>query len=1103
MPAPVSVCLIVRDEEATLERCLQSIRPHVQEIVVVDTGSVDSTPEIARRYADIFEVYIGCNDSSGRIESFSRARNKSLSLATLDWVVWFDGDDEVRDADKIQSLVDQFGPATAMGPVSIMLPYEYGHDHRGNPVCVHYRERLVYPRSAFEWRKDVHELLCDKNGCRQIQSDLITVVHRRDFSKKRQEPGRNLRILKATYDREGDSDPRTLYYLGKEYADTGDLESAITHLSTYIDISGWDDEKYLACLRIAECHRGLGRIEKAIDWALKATSIQERWGEAYFELARCHYFMACKPGSSQRRHWERCVHFARLGLSMPETKTTLFVNPLERNVEVHRYLNVALNALGDVEGALESTETALKTAPDESQLLSNARFYREHLARRKFTAALADAVDAGVVGEVSAARAREAFEGAPLEVGDRQCAPVVPERELPSSPPSHPSQGALLAMLQSLWKSLILHDDIIRASSLLDSAPWQIRELPEVLEMRRKTDAILAPHRDESAFQEHYVHTGDWMVSEVIPMPQGVPWHHSHFPRWKYLLDTLEERSRAVGRKLNVLDVGCMDGWASNRMAAIGHKVWGVDTSPSAIELASRKATEFNTGANFVRCGFDPMSEWHDSLPYRFDIIVLFEVYEHVHDTESIIRHAADHLVPGGVLVLSTPRGSWSMGYSRPGHHSWNAESFREHIRAVVPSDVRSDFESSGLEGFSYEIREFGDRFIPGQSSLLCRGSLPDPKASVEHVRTPLDISFYVGGGCERWNPETAKKSGIGGSETAVIEMARGLVSLGNRVRVYGDCSGVEGSFDGVEYLDHPKFRNSSSDFMITSRRPEAVDFGTSFKASACWVHDIHCGDYLTHERALRLDRFFCLSGWHRDFFLSKYDFVHPSQVRRTRNGINPSRFSSAVPRDPHRAVYSSSPDRGLEAALMAWPLVRSKVPDAELHVYYGFQTWESFADGPGRDQITRLKRMLRDGERHGVIFHGRVNQEELAREYLASGVWAYPTWFHETSCISAMEAHAAGLRMVTSPIGALQETVGPRGSMVSGEWMSDGFLNSFANEVTRAMLDEDEAYRGVLQAHARDHMSWDGVVREWDSDLRVILKEVQHDIVTLYKRAV
>ena len=75
-----------------------------------------------------------------------------------------------------------------------------------------------------------------------------------------------------------------------------------------------------------------------------------------------------------------------------------------------------------------------------------------------------------------------------------------------------------------------------------------------------------------------------------------------------------------------------------------------------------------------------------------------------------------------------------------------------------------------------------------------------------------------------------------------------------------------------------------------------------------------------------------------------------------------------------------------------------------------------------GKAALERLKASLAKAE--GVVMHGRVNQHELAEAMLGAGVWFYPTWFSETSCITAMEAQAAGLWCVCPPIAALEETV-------------------------------------------------------------------------------
>jgi tetratricopeptide (TPR) repeat protein len=88
----ISACLIVKDEEDNLARCLGSVAPMVDEIVVVDTGSTDRTIEIAESFGAKIFHFTWCDD-------FSAARNESLRHATGQWIIWVDGDDELVEAE--------------------------------------------------------------------------------------------------------------------------------------------------------------------------------------------------------------------------------------------------------------------------------------------------------------------------------------------------------------------------------------------------------------------------------------------------------------------------------------------------------------------------------------------------------------------------------------------------------------------------------------------------------------------------------------------------------------------------------------------------------------------------------------------------------------------------------------------------------------------------------------------------------------------------------------------------------------------------------------------------------------------------------------------
>jgi glycosyltransferase involved in cell wall biosynthesis len=223
------------------------------------------------------------------------------------------------------------------------------------------------------------------------------------------------------------------------------------------------------------------------------------------------------------------------------------------------------------------------------------------------------------------------------------------------------------------------------------------------------------------------------------------------------------------------------------------------------------------------------------------------------------------------------------------------------------------------------------------------------------------------------------------------------------------------------------------------------------------------------------------LSEWHKASLMHYHPQLHPDQILITRNGIDPKRFRGRpVERNMHRAFYSSSPDRGLEVAIKLWPRIRKRVPDAELHVYYGFDNWKKQLAECGDEGLRHVCANLEHGLTHtaGVVYHGRVNQQQLADAQLGSGVWCYPTWFTETSCITAMEAQAAGCHVVTSDRAALKETVFVPGSVkIDGDWMSPESHAAFEDAMVAAMESPGPA-TGAEEAQHR--FDWDGVAAEW-----------------------
>ncbi|MGG0262779.1 glycosyltransferase family 2 protein [Bacillus mycoides] len=85
----ISLCMIVKNEAHTLDRCLQSIKGIPDEIIIIDTGSTDGTKEIARKWTPhIYDFKWICD--------FSAARNEAFRHAKMEYIFWLDADDILK-----------------------------------------------------------------------------------------------------------------------------------------------------------------------------------------------------------------------------------------------------------------------------------------------------------------------------------------------------------------------------------------------------------------------------------------------------------------------------------------------------------------------------------------------------------------------------------------------------------------------------------------------------------------------------------------------------------------------------------------------------------------------------------------------------------------------------------------------------------------------------------------------------------------------------------------------------------------------------------------------------------------------------------------------
>ena len=211
--ASIALAMIVRDESRCIARCLDSVRPWVDRMLVLDTGSADGTAELARRAGADVHTFVWADD-------FARARNRALELADADWSVVLDADEwVVRGGEVLAALRD--APLAFAGQLRVDSEFE---SSEGVGMAPSWLARVLPRGARFEGR--IHEQVAAALPRRRLD---VHVGH--DGYRAQQQSaktGRNERLLRlALADRP--DDPYLHYQLGKDLALAGRDAQAATH----------------------------------------------------------------------------------------------------------------------------------------------------------------------------------------------------------------------------------------------------------------------------------------------------------------------------------------------------------------------------------------------------------------------------------------------------------------------------------------------------------------------------------------------------------------------------------------------------------------------------------------------------------------------------------------------------------------------------------------------------------------------------------------------------------------------------------------------------------------------------------------------------------
>ena len=354
--ATVSLCMIVRNEEEVLARCLDSVADVVDEIVIVDTGSTDRTREIAARYTD--RIY----DFSW-IDDFAAARNEAFSHATMDYQMWLDADDMLMEADReaFRQLKE-----TLDGSVDVvMMRYHAAFDEQGNPSLSYYRERLLRREMGFVWDGAVHEVIVPAGN---ILYSEIAVAHCKPASRNKGDSDRNLRIYERLLAQGAAFGPRQQYYYARELCDHGRYADAVAQLEAFLAKGqGWVENNIEACGLLARCYQMLGRDHEALSALYRSFAYDLPRAEICCAIGQCYCDWA---------DWQKAVFWYKMAASRPMNEQSGgFCQPDCYGFLPYLQLCVCSDRLGDYEAAERYNEMAAARKPEDPAVKHNRQYF--------------------------------------------------------------------------------------------------------------------------------------------------------------------------------------------------------------------------------------------------------------------------------------------------------------------------------------------------------------------------------------------------------------------------------------------------------------------------------------------------------------------------------------------------------------------------------------------------------------------------------------------------------------------------------------------------------------------------------------------------------
>jgi glycosyltransferase involved in cell wall biosynthesis len=359
-----------------------------------------------------------------------------------------------------------------------------------------------------------------------------------------------------------------------------------------------------------------------------------------------------------------------------------------------------------------------------------------------------------------------------------------------------------------------------------------------------------------------------------------------------------------------------------------------------------------------------------------------------------------------------------------------------------------------------------------------------------------------------KYTVETPYERALGGSQSALCYLAIELTRLGHSITVFNGSTTTSESrgvkITNVLALGLPKLL-TGVDVAIVLNEAIAYKLRHDLRVSVplvLWNQHAHNDPAIKelsrpHERN-EWNAFAFVSEWQRQKF--EKTFAVPTEKSRVmRNAASPAFVERPnltpwfVTGEAPVLFYTSTPFRGLDVLLKAFPKIRAAIPDVRLRIYSSMSVYQV---QPEADEFRSLYDLARSME--GVEYVGSVGQVRLAQELGGAAALAYPSMFAETSCIAAIEAMAVGAEVFITRLGALPETTGGHAVIVDWQPNRTKLAENFAAMVIQTLRDVRKNPEAATSLRVqrlefiRKNYLWPRRARQWAEWLTQIVCEAQ-----------